>query len=168
MVIKSLLYYKYYMNYKEIKNKWVEFLYQQDFTHAVTLKPNHGRKSSFKELEARFYTLHMLVQRKLLGRRFNRCREKQTHAFAIVEGLPFVGHLHAAFKIDAAHQDKFEALFPDGSGLSDRSRNLWRKLEPTGSSKVERIFGAQGWISYASKEIWSLDDLDRVILLPMN
>lgn len=150
------------MSYQEIRDGFVNFLADQQYTHAVTLKPNGDRVNSKDALHRLFTVTHMLVQRRLLGPRFHLKKSKQTPALAFVEGCLATGHLHTAFKVPLEHNVKFESAFAD----DDRS-GLWRKLVPSGTCVVERIYDAHGWLSYSAKNIWQIDDFDRVMILPL-
>jgi hypothetical protein len=143
-------------------------LVSQRFTHAVTFKPNdRDRPLSVEALHRLFVKVHMLVDRALLGSRFNRpsragCRSQ---AIGVVEGLPVNGHLHGAFKVSPENAAKFEALFIDGPTRRDRV-GIWRKLAPSGTSVVIPITEPEGWHSYAWKDVWATDDTDRIVFPP--
>lgn len=158
------------MSKNEVKSQWVRFLECQKYTHAVTLKPNDVNFAhSSAALHSMFVRTHMLVQRRLLGPRFNAASRwaLQSPAMAIVEGLPACGHLHAAFRIRSADWERFEALFDDGSPAA-RQTNVWRKVSRSGSCAVVRMEEPAGWHRYSFKHVWETDDLDRVVLLPLN
>lgn len=153
----------------EVKGAWLEWLVSRQHTHAVTLKPNYrARGMSIESLHRLFCKTHMLVDRTLLGSRFNlpSRAHMRTEAIGIVEGLPDCGHIHGAFKVRAAHQSKFESLFVDGGARSDRS-GLWRKLVPHGTAVVVPIWRAEDWYHYAFKDVWMTDDTDRIVLPPL-
>lgn len=110
----------------------------------------------------------MLVQRRLIGGRFNlvKNRLRQTPALGIVEGSLFTGHIHGAFKVAPDDWTKFEDLFA-GDSRCGPDRNVWRTLVPSGTCVVEPIYGAKGWHSYTFKDVWQTDDTDRIVILPL-
>lgn len=151
-----------------IKGAWLDWLVSREHTHAVTLKPNpHARGMPIESLQRLFCKTHMLVDRALLGSRFNLLSrsDRRTEAIGIVEGLPDSGHIHCAFKIPAVHWTRFEQLFADGGGRADRT-GVWRKLVPHGSSVVVRIGHPRGWYLYLFKDVWLTADTDRIIFPP--
>lgn len=156
------------MDKKRLKNAWLEFFVAQRFTHAVTFKPNgSGRGLSRESLHRLFVKAHMLVDRALLGRRFNlpSRRAMRSGAVGIVEGLPHTGHLHGAFRIEPANWAKFESLFVDGTTRGERV-GLWRKLAPSGTCAIEPIYDAERWHDYTFKDVWATDDADLIVFPP--
>lgn len=123
---------------------------------------------SMESLHRLFCKTHMLVDRALLGSRFNLPSRAQmrTEAIGIVEGLPDCGHIHGAFKVPVAHHSKFESLFMDGGARRDRG-GLWRKLVPHGTAVVVPIWRAEDWHRYAFKDVWMTDDTDRIVIPPL-
>ena len=154
----------------KLQRGWLDFLVSQEFTHAVTFKPNDPRCSAtINDLHRLFVKVHMLVDRAILGSRFalpSRAARRSV-AIGIVEGLPTSGHLHGAFKLDPSNWTKFEALFEDGTTMSERS-GIWRKLAPHGTVVVELMHDPRGWYDYVHKHVWECDDSDRVVLLPLS
>lgn len=110
----------------------------------------------------------MLVDRALLGSRFHLPSRVPLRSLAvgIVEGLPNTGHLHGAFRIAEPHWAKFENLFADGPTRDER-RGIWRTLVPNGTSEVVQISSAEGWHSYSLKNVWEVNDSDRMLFLPL-
>jgi len=110
----------------------------------------------------------MVVDSKVLGGRY--LKPSKAHlrspAIGVVEGLPFNGHLHGAFKIAPRNYERFEQQFTDGSTSSSRT-NIWRRLMPSGTCAVERIDGAAGWHRYCLKDVWRFADTDKMIFLPL-
>lgn len=156
------------MRIEDIKKLWIDFLVEQGFTHAITMKPNdRDFLYTLGKLHNLFVKVHMLVDRHLLGRRFNTASRAglRSQAVGIVEGLPFSGHLHGAFRIAPANWAAFERLFADDVGV--KRSGIWRKLVPSGSAVVERIGDPEGWHDYTFKNVWETGDLDRVVLLPL-
>lgn len=157
------------MNTKRLRQAWLDWLVQCEHTHALTLKPNPFENGfSMDVLQRLFCKVHMLVDRALLGRRFNLPSRApmRTGAVAIIEGLPNTGHIHAAFKVQPAHWAKFEGLFADGS-QRDQRIGIWRKLVPHGTAVVEPIYEPGGWYDYSFKGVWMTDDADRIVFPPL-
>jgi hypothetical protein len=157
------------MDKVKIKAGWLNFLVEQEYTHAVTFKPNdHRWWPRIDDLHRLFVKVHMLADRRLLGSRFASSSRAhlRSQAIGIVEGLPTSGHLHGAFKLRPANWSKFEALFDDGSTAAERT-GIWRKLLPHGTATVEPIYEASGWHAYSFKHVWQSDDTDRVVFLPL-
>ena len=156
------------MDKKKVKLAFVRMLSDQGYTHAITLKPNdHGFGRSCEALHRLFVKVHMLVDRALLGSRFNLPNRAPLRSLAvgIVEGLPHTGHVHGAFRIAEPHWEKFESLFADGSSKGGR-HGIWRTLVPNGTSEVVRITSAEGWHNYSLKNVWEVNDSDRMLFLP--
>lgn len=154
------------MDVQKLKNGWLDFFDQQEFTHAVTLKPNDrsfGR--SVAALHSRFVSLFVRVNRALLGTRSNEAcrRHEQLPAVAIVEGLPDVGHLHCAFKVREELWSEFEHQF---APIRHGGKDVWSRLVPNGSTKTVRIWEAGGWHDYSMKQVWQVEHTDRIIILP--
>lgn len=157
------------MDKMAIRNGWLNFLIDERFTHAVTFKPNDANWAlSADALHRLFVKVHMLVDRRLLGRRFNLASRKHLRAAAvgIVEGLPTAGHLHGAFRIAPDNATKFEEMFADGT-CTDHRTGIWRQLCPSGTCVVERLHDPKGWHSYTFKHVWQTSDSDRIMLLPL-
>ena len=158
------------MSVKRIRQGWINFLVEGEYTHAISLKPNDPRSASdLDSLHRLFVKVHMLVDRAILGSRFARPSRaaQRSVAIGIVEGLPTSGHLHGAFKLDPSNWTKFEGLFQDGPTAAERD-GIWRTLVPHGTAVVEPIGDPQGWHRYAFKHVWECDDSDRVVLLPLS
>lgn len=158
------------MSKTNLKTNWLNFLSDQEFTHAITFKPNDANfTKSVAALHRLFVKAHMLVQRRLLGRGFNLAqnRARQTPAVGIVEGSLLTGHIHGAFKVAPDDWSKFEGLFA-GEKRRGPDRNIWRTLVASGTCVVEPIYGAKGWHSYTFKCVWQTDDTDRVVMLPLS
>lgn len=157
------------VNKRLLNNALIDLLVARRHTHAVTFKPNpSARGLSIESLHRFFWKAHMLVDRALLGSRFNLPSRAamRTEAFGIAEGLPDCGHLHGAFKVQPVHWAKFEGLFADG-GTRDARRGIWRKLMPHGTAVVVPIYDAEGWYDYTFKDVWMTDDSDRIAFAPM-
>lgn len=157
------------MDRAKTKKCWLDFLVVQQYSHAVTFKPNdHYCSASIDALHRLFVKVHMLADRRLLGSRFNSPSRAhlRSQAVGIVEGLPISGHLHGAFKVRPDNWSKFEALFNDGPTAAERT-GIWRKLLPHGTATVEPIYEAGGWHAYSFKHVWQSDDTDRVVFLPL-
>lgn len=157
------------MDKVELRNGWLDFLVAQEYTHAVTFKPNPDEnRLSSDGLHRLFVKVHMLADHKMLGGRYLKPSKAhlRSHAIGIAEGLPLNGHLHGAFKIAPRNFERFEQQFTDGSSSSSRS-NIWRRLMPSGTCVVERIDGAAGWHRYCLKDVWRVADTDKMIFLPL-
>ena len=156
------------MDKQRLKQGWIDFFVAREYTHAVTLKPNRDRGLSLQTLHTLFCKVHMLMDKKLLGGRFNlpNRRHLRTEAMAIVEGLPDTGHLHGAFKVRPENWEDFERLFKDGTRKADR-QGLWRKLAPDGTCEVTPMRDPQGWYDYSLKDVWFASDTDRILFLPL-
>lgn len=158
------------MTFLHFKNNWLRFLSDQEYTHAITLKPNDTNfTKSTAALHRLFVKAHMLVQRHLIGRGFNLAhnRGRQTPALGIVEGSLLTGHLHGAFKVAPQQWEKFEGLFAREKRRGP-DRNIWRTLVANGTCVVEPIRDAKGWHGYTFKDVWQTSDTDRVVILPLS
>jgi len=158
------------MDKVELKNGWLGFLMAQQYTHAVTFKPNpNENRLSLADLHRLFVKVHMVVDSKMLGgSRYLKASKAhlRSPAIGIAEGLPLNGHLHGAFEIAPSNFARFEEQFTDGSSSCSRS-NIWRRLMPSGTCVVERIDGAAGWHRYCLKDVWRVADTDKMIFLPL-
>lgn len=158
------------MSTANIKSIWLNFISDQEYTHAITFKPNDSNfTKSVAALHRLFVKAHMLVQRRLIGRGFNlpTNRARQTPALGIVEGSLHTGHIHGAFKVAPDDWSKFEGLFA-GENRRGTDQNIWRTLVASGTCVVEPIYGAKGWHSYTFKNVWQTDDTDRIVMLPLS
>lgn len=158
------------MSRVRLKNEWIEFLVAQEYTHAVTFKPNPDEnRLRLADLHRLFVKVHMLADRAMFCGRYLKASKahQRSPAVGIVEGLPFNGHLHGAFKIIPRNFEKFEQRFVDGT-LANRRANIWRKLMPSGTCAIERIDRPDGWHRYTFKHVWQTDDTDRLVFLPLS
>ncbi|MBL8649475.1 MAG: hypothetical protein JNL35_03630 [Sphingopyxis sp.] len=144
---------------------WVDFLQNEKFTHALTIKPNFKHSLNSKLLQSLFVKIYVRIQRRALGPRFNSAskRELQFPAFAIIEGLPYSGHLHAAFKVPENCRNMFESMFE----AEAVEHNTLSRLLPGGTWCVKPIDQSQAWYNYSFKQIWNNDQTDRIQILPM-
>ncbi|MEN3972847.1 hypothetical protein WJS89_09225 [Sphingomicrobium sp. XHP0235] len=152
----------------KLRSAWIEFFVEQGYSHAITLKPNDElRFRSVEGLHQLFAKTHMMVDRALLGPRFTKPTRasRRSHAVAIVEGLPASGHLHGAFRIAPEKHEQFERLFADGPTLAERN-GLWRKILSGGTCHIEKMKDPEGWYDYIFKDIWNVDDTDRLVFMP--
>jgi hypothetical protein len=156
------------MNKQKLKSSWIDFMVTQGYTHALSLKPHRERRLPLEALHTIFCKLHMLIDKKLLGGRYNQPNRSnlRSQAVGIVEGLPDSGHLHGAFKVRPENWDKFEGLFRDGTTLANR-QGIWRKLAPDGTCLVTPMRDPEGWYDYTFKDVWFTDDTDRILFLPL-
>ena len=156
------------------RQAWVEFLSEQAYTHAVTLKPNHkAERATAQFLRSAFVRFHRDVDQALLGSRYHRPakRHLRTEAVGIIEGLPFTGHIHAAFRVAPGRWADFERLFqPLSSKITVKASraNPWVARITGGTTVVERITDARGWLSYSTKGFGDIDAADRIIFLPLD
>ncbi|HEX2763771.1 MAG TPA: hypothetical protein VHM92_08015 [Allosphingosinicella sp.] len=158
------------MSKPNLKSSWLDFLCDQDFTHAITFKPNDADfTKSVAALHRLFVRAHMLVQRRLIGRGFNlaKNRTRETPALGIVEGSLLTGHIHGAFKVAPEDWTKFEGLFA-GDKRRGHDPNIWRTLVASGTCVVEPIYAGEGWHSYTFKDVWQTNDTDRLVILPLS
>lgn len=155
------------------RREWIEFLVAQEYTHAVTLKPNHRAERATAEfLRAAFIRFHRDVDQTLFGPRFHlpSKRSLRSRAVGIVEGLPLTGHIHAAFCIAPENWGRFEGLFqtvPGGPTINPKRANPWTARIVGGTSDVAQITDGHGWLSYCTKNFTGIDDADRIIFLPL-
>lgn len=153
---------------------WVKFLASLPITHAVTLKPNHkAERASESFLRSAFIRFDRDVNKALFGPRFNRPskRHLRTEAFGIIEGLPFAGHIHAAFHVARERWSDFERLFqPLTSDLNMNPvrANPWAARIVGGTSVVEPLVDAQGWLDYCTKNFTNIDVSDRIMFMPLD
>lgn len=156
------------------RHGWIECLERVPITHAVTLKPNHkGERATEQFLRGAFIRFDREVNKTLLGPRFNRPskRHLRTQAWGIIEGLPFAGHIHAGFRVARDRWDDFERLFqPLTSSLNINPvrANPWVARIIGGTSVVERITDAHGWLSYCTKDFTNIDASDRIMFLTLD
>lgn len=152
------------MTKNDLRNQWVSWLTSQDYSHAITLKPNNPKINAGEiYLRRNLNRFHRNLDRRLLGTRFadEKNGVRRTRMVAILEGLPYFGHIHAAVRISPDLHHRFEAMFAEG----DR-RNPWSKMIPGGSVCVERLHDAGGWHDYITKRFATTDHCDNLIFLP--
>jgi hypothetical protein len=152
------------MNTPELRSSLVKWLSSENYTYAVTLKPNNPRiEVTDYYLRRNLNRFHRDLDRQLLGTRF--CDERnglrRTRVFAVLEGLPFNGHIHGAVRIAPELRERFEMIVSPGN-----RRNPWVKSVPGGTIHVDTITTADGWFEYATKRFATRDFSDNVILLP--
>lgn len=157
---------------RKLRSEFNTFLAGQDFTHAVTLKPNYqSTLATDNFLRSAFRRFHRDVDQILLGSRFNTPEKSAARslAFGIVEGLPRAGHIHGLFRIANERWDDFEALFRPldlDRSINPKRLNPWGHRVVGGTSVVERLYDADGWAGYSTKYLFDADSYDRVMILP--
>lgn len=162
------------MSLTGIRDSMVEFLINRGYTHAVTLKPNHkAERASEPFLRSAFLRFDREVNKALLTSRFNRPskRHLRTEAVGIIEGLPHTGHIHAAFRVAPQRWHDFERMFQPLTrylNMNPVRANPWAARVIGGTSEVERISDAQGWLSYCTKHFTDIDAFDRIMFLPLD
>lgn len=160
------------MRYYEISGTFTEWIASLDYTHAVTLKPNHACDRVTREfLQSALKTFHRDVDQALLGPRYNQPskRDQRTAVVAVIEGMPNAGHLHAMFRVPEQRWEDFEALFQplDATANANPKRlNPWAHRVRGGTCDVKRLTDAAGWAGYITKNIKNPDDFDNVIVGP--
>ena len=158
----------------DARRAWISFLGQRAFTHAVTLKPNYRSESATEQfLRAAFVRFHRDVDQFLLGSRYHKPskRHLRTEAVGVMEGMPFVGHIHAMFRVSPERWTDFEGLFrplATDMAVNPKWLNPWAARINGGTSAVERLHDADGWFSYATKHFADIDASDRVMFLPFD
>lgn len=154
------------------RNGLIDCLGRLAITHAVTLKPNHkGERATEEFLRSAFNVFDREVNHSLLGPRFHdpKKRHLRTEAWGIIEGLPFAGHIHAGFRVVPERWADFERLFQPltpSLNLNPVRANPWVARIVGGTSVVERITDAHGWLTYCTKDFGSIDASDRIMFLP--
>lgn len=162
------------MTSADARQAWVGFLGEREFTHAVTLKPNHRtEKATAHFLRSAFVRFHRDVDQFLIGPRYHKPskRHLRTEAVGIVEGLPHVGHIHAVFRVPADRWADFESLFRPLTGditVNPKWLNPWAWRIAGGTTCVERLTDAEGWLSYSTKHLTDMDAADRIMFLPFD
>lgn len=156
----------------DARQAWIKLLGGRGFTHAVTLKPNHRtERATAQFLRSAFVRFHRDVDQVLLGPRYDRLsrRHLRTEAVGIMEGLPLVGHIHSVFRVAPDRWTDFEGMFrPIATDITVNPKRLnpWAARVIGGTSVVERITDAEGWLSYSTKSFWDRDAADRIVFLP--
>lgn len=82
-----------------------------------------------------------------------------------------VGHIHAVFRVLPDRWADFEGLFRPMTAdipINPRKLNPWAARIVGGTSVVERIHDAEGWLSYSTKYFGDRDAADRVMFLPLD
>jgi hypothetical protein len=149
---------------EKLRRGWVDFLSSQNYSHALTLKPNNVKFDAGEYfLRRNLDRFHRNLDRRLLGTRFSNEKNgiRRTRMVAIIEGLPFNGHIHAAIWVADELRERFEALF-----AADNPRNPWVALIPGGTTAVEAITEAEGWHEYTTKRFAHRNHSDNIIFLP--
>lgn len=153
------------MSTRQLRHGWVDFLSSQNYSHAITLKPNNKKFDAGEHfLRRNLDRFHRNLDRRLLGTRFadEKNGVRRTRMVAIMEGLSSNnGHIHAAVRVAPELHGRFEALFAAGN-----PRNPWVAMIPGGTTCVEPITEAEGWHEYATKRFASRDHSDHIIFLP--
>ena len=150
------------------------FLGERAFTHAVTLKPNHRtERASAQFLRSAFVRFHRDVDQFLIGPRYHKLskRHLRTEAVGIMEGLPLVGHIHAAFRVPPERWIDFEGLFRPltaDTTVNPKWLNPWAARIVGGTSLAERITDAEGWLSYSTKSFADINAPDHIMFLPFD
>ena len=158
----------------DARQAWVKFLGGRKFTHAVTLKPNHRtEKATAQFLRSAFVRFHRDVDQFLIGPRYDRPskRHLRTEAVGVMEGLPYVGHIHAAFRVSTDRWTDFEGLFRPLTAditVNPKWLNPWAYQIVGGTSVVERLDDAEGLLSYSTKSFTDMDAADRIMFLPFD
>jgi hypothetical protein len=143
-----------------------ESLAEFGFTHSVTIKPNFTLAVSQERLQSLFSRIYVRVQRRVLGPRFHLPSKRaiQFPAISVVEGLPYSGHLHGAFKVPDQHWATFEAMFDPASP----EHQALARLLPGGTWHTEVMDNPKGWFSYTFKQLWKAEHTDRIQMFPMS
>lgn len=141
---------------KQYKKQFRDFIAEQDMDFFAVLTVN--RPASLPFLRDKFGEWLGRVDRKLLGRNWQEDDAARTFAIAIPEHLNSNTHLNVLVRLPFSFRDLPETAV--GSILD----GIWGKLVPSGHAHVEAIKSTARVSSYASKELWRIDDFDRVIL----
>ncbi len=162
------------MTSADARQAWVGFLGEREFTHAVTLKPNHRtEKATAQFLRSAFVRFHRDVDQFLIGPRYHKPskRHLRTEAVGIVEGLPHAGHIHSVFRVPPDRWADFESLFRPLTAditVNPKWLNPWVWRIVGGTTRVERLTDTEGWLSYSTKHCTDMNAADRIMLLPFD
>lgn len=117
--------------HKNLREGWVDFLTDQQFTHGLTFHW-HAPISQAAAVDDMRY-IHMRIDRELLGPRFHK-RPDRTHAVFFFEGGERTDnfHCHCLWRVAPEHHAKFE-LFTLNFSLN---RSIWKMIAPSGSFVV--------------------------------
>ena len=152
------------MDKLRLRLAWVEWLSRQNYSHAITLKPNNKRFVAGEYfLRRNLDRFHRNLDRRLLGTRFadEKNGVRRTRLVAVLEGLPDNGHIHAAAWIAPDLHERFEDLL-----ASSNPRNPWTVMIPGGTVCVKPIYDQEGWNEYVTKRFASTEHSDNFIFLP--
>lgn len=129
----------------------VQWLAQQQWTHAVTLSYNDWPISRAR-MRANLRDLHGYVDRRLLGTRFHKLPPARRSRFvAFVEAEGHHPHLHCGWFVPTGRRVmELARLF--------RHENVWARFAPAGTFELRIIEQGRGWWSYATKHVTAEDD----------
>lgn len=120
-----------------------------------------------KVLFDKLHRFHGLLDRDIVGRRFNEQKNKhlRTQIIAIAEGNEDTGHLHCAIRVHETRIQKFNEIFPVGV-VNTMGKELWNMCAVGGTVVVEEVRGLEGWAEYITKFLFGDQCSDRVKFLP--
>ena len=184
-----------------IKDGYIKLITDNQFTHAMTLKPNSTSAASASPafritsgnerfqltssttsknakvqywngsfgdniLFSKLHRFHGLLDRALVGRRFNEAQNAQlrTKIIAISEGTKATGHLHCAIRVHESRLTRFNLMFPTDL-TNSIGKSLWNKVAVGGTLKVDEIYNLDYWAGYIAKSLNGDSLSDRIQIL---
>jgi hypothetical protein len=129
----------------------LRFLIERQPTHGLTLAFNTTVSTS--TVRHILDNLHAHIDRALYGRRFNKySHEERTWFAAFIEHPDTNTHVHLIMRVAEDRHEAFQKLFPGERG------SFWSHWAPRGTHALARIFDAEGWVVYATKQLPTDDD----------
>lgn len=134
--------------YREACAKWMT-----EFDPLMMATFVFNRSMSIDEAQIAFERFHGQLDRRLVGRAFQRRPEKRSTYIATIEKPTRNIHIHALFKMTKLQELRFHLV----------AEHLWKKITISGHIDARRVFDAEGVADYISKELRP-DTSDRVLL----
>jgi hypothetical protein len=140
-------------NRERFKDGLTGFYAKMPFTHALTLCWNAdvrpqptSSKMSVERARQDIGALLARVDRKLLGTRFHKKRDRRTTGVFFFEHADRNLHAHGLIRVQPNRLLDFHRLFPNERG------GLWNDLVPAGSYRLEIIDDVRTTVGYVLKE----------------
>jgi hypothetical protein len=134
-------------------------LWLDDPAYNVAVTLNYNTPISVANAAHRIGKLFGVVDRKLLGSRFNRYATGRVDGVLVLEHLSSNIHAHGLLRVPPERLDRFMAMFPpDGRGA-------WSRVWEAGTQHVTAAHDPAGFGSYMAKEQRSSSAPETMIFL---
>lgn len=138
-------------NQSEYREACVKFMTEFDPVMMATFVFN--RTTSIDEALIAFERFHGQLDRRLVGRAFQRRPEKRSTYIATIEKPTRNIHIHALFKMTKLQELRFHLV----------AKDLWKEITTFGHIDARRVWDAKGVADYITKELRP-DTSDRLLL----